>query len=149
MTVWFMQQDFYQQFKMKKLILTLCFTIVAMVSYAQEGQNTYTADTLTNSQTKYFTYPRTITQGFSYAHGITATELSGSPTLIVALQELVEASTWVEVARDTLILSGTPNAASTIISGPIAFGLNQRLALINSGTGVTRVTGKSIYKKNP
>jgi len=134
---------------MKKLITILAFILIAAIGMAQKYTYTPTVDTLTNSETVYFTLDQTVYGDYVAAFAVTADTLTGSnATVTVTLQELIETGKWVDNGSAvTLINAGDVAEKSTIIKLTSTPCFNYRLKLAQTGTATTKITGKFVIKE--
>lgn len=111
-------------------------------------QYTWTADTITNTESDTLTGVTLYYDLFNYNYTSTATQLSGTTNLIYVLQESNYGSgtEWYEVERDTLgagvnRLHGADNEFS------LTKGIRQRVIITGIGTQSSRYTLKGTWKK--
>lgn len=111
-------------------------------------QYTWTADTITNTESDTLTGVTLYYDLFNYNYTSTATQLSGTTNLVYVLQEsnYGSGSEWYEVERDTsgagvIRLHGADNEFS------LTKGIRQRVIITGIGNQSSRYTLKGTWKK--
>jgi hypothetical protein len=130
---------------MKKILFVL---IAAFGMTAAIAQKTFTPDTLTNTDTAVFQFQ---TGNFStnnvYALYVKTTEISGTPTIAVAVQHRVGAGDWVTISSDTIATAGSPNSAAIIKTAVDTPATNYRVVVFSTGTGVSRLESIQAFRR--
>lgn len=117
------------------------------------GGTTYNGDTITNATNDTVDIPDRLLNDRNWAWTITATNISGTSSVIAIVQEASTtgaASTaidWDEIGRDTFAPGGSATV-SDWIRGEHTTGFRHRLILDGSGTQSTRVQTKFVAKLN-
>jgi len=134
---------------MNRLILLLS---LALISYGASGQNldpdySYTiSDTITNAESDTILLPVILSSPWSYNWTIASTQLSGTQSLAVKVQESSS-----KTSTDWLDLSGNITASGAAYTGRIVgaliYGYRQRLVITGSGTQSTVYTLRFVAKK--
>lgn len=110
-------------------------------------QYTFTADTATNTETVYLTYPYAIDTYPGYSFQIIGAKLSGNNSCTCTLEESNDKTNWNAASETTLTLS---NSSSNLLWQDVD-GLESRYLrgkVVCSGTHVTRFTGSLVFKAN-
>lgn len=115
-------------------------------------QYTWTSDTITNTEADTLTGVTSLYDLYNYNFTSTATQLSGTTSLIHILEEnnfqSGNTTAWYEVERDTMAGAGTlrlyggSNTAQSLVKG-----VRQRVIIKGIGTQSSRYTLKGTWKK--
>jgi hypothetical protein len=138
---------------MKKLFLILMIALLSFGTVAAQKTRTFPADTTTNADTLYFTYPTVWSGNWEYAIGITLDSISGTVLAAsVQLQAAVQVDSvtrWVNVGSPVAVAAaervGT-TSPSIILTGTTMPALYYRVRIITSGTNRQRGTCTWVWK---
>jgi len=147
---------------MKKLFILLAFiTVVATVNAQSpsaklwKSSNGYTNDTLTNSETAYYTVSELSSYNQSLTFGILCTQLTGTSAGTVILQSSIDNTNWTTVnqtnntslvvsTNDTLTITSTAYNTWTLATTPKTY---YRLKVGQTGTSTTKYPCYVLIKK--
>lgn len=127
------------------LVLLLAFAPQADAQIGKGRLYTFGLDTLTNADTIYLTFPRTVNDmdTYNFVWQVNLTNLSGTTAASAVVQESLfdDVDAWVNM--DTVAFSGT----STKLATGTLQGVRQRLRIISTGTQSTRLQAVVRYRR--
>ncbi len=109
----------------------------------------FTLDTLTNTETVNFELPSKVEGLYDISYVIVDTEISGTATNTMQLQQTVCATcsdAWVNVGSGNAV-TATGNSVMSAVGATNSWGYRYRLQAVNSGTGVHSVKIYAIARK--
>lgn len=123
-------------------------------TWTNGSEGTSGTDTLTNTESDTLTVTPLLLSNWRYNYVLTATQQSGTKSVITILQENSErtSGTWYEVERDTATGASTTVLRLHGASNPDgigwAKGVRHRVILTGTGTQATTYTLRAILKKD-
>lgn len=123
-------------------------------TWTNGSSGTSGTDTLTNTESDTLTVDPLLISNWRYNYALTATQQSGTKSVIIILQENSERTggTWYEIERDTATGASTTvhrlHGASAADGIGWVKGVRQRVILTGTGTHATTYRLRAILKKD-
>lgn len=140
---------------MKHLGLFFGIILFALTVMPAEGnaqlrnfyQETFTPDTLTNSETVVFTPSKYQDELCSYSWVMYFDRLSGTASFTILLQESAGTSGSLWINKDTITVSSTTTDAYYEFSGAELLNPRQRISVATTGTQSSRWSVQTAFKR--